>query len=216
MDTAGEPSFEAPVERSGRAPRIDKAACSGATDADTDARVEWETSDPEDDFVRVRVAWYVNGKRVSGQSTPTLPASYFGSGDKVHAELTASDGYHETTRSCTGQTIGNLAPVINMRGMSIGAIDGLEVKGSDPDGDPLTWSLEAAPKGMSISQKGVLSWSGEASDAGSYRPRVIAEDPTGDQAIWEFEVQVEAAREAERMLRSEARRKGLLEGQSVE
>lgn len=216
MDTAGDAVVQDEVVRSGRAPRIDMAACSGATDADTDARVDWETSDPEDDFVRVRVAWFVNGKRVPGESTPVLPAGYFDSGDKVHAQLTASDGLHEVTRDCTGQTIGNLAPVINMRGMSIGAIDGLEVKGSDPDGDPLTWSIENAPSGMSISQQGVLSWSGESSDAGSYRPRVIAEDPTGDQAIWEFSVEVEEGRETERMLRSEARRKGLLEGQSVE
>lgn len=212
MDTAGVVYEDAPqVEGRNAPPKFTSVQCTGATDGNTAATVRYQAVDPEGERVRVRVDWFVNGERIPNETNDSLPARFFEKGDEVVAELEASDGYNDVTRRCDPAGVGNLPPTIQMRGMRLDSLDGLQVNGSDPDGDPLTWSIEDAPAGMTIDAEGVLHWSGTTqAEAGDYRPRVIAEDPAGEQAIWEFSVSVAAGVEGGKMKRSEAAEKGLL------
>ncbi|MCP4806193.1 MAG: hypothetical protein GY913_05345 [Proteobacteria bacterium] len=216
MDTAAGPAVSGAVESSGRPPKFVRAVCKGGDDGESPMTVDFATSDADGDRVHIRIDWFVNGQRVGGETGPTLAAEHFGAGDKVYAELEATDGYNEVPGECPERTVGNLAPVIDMKGMRIVEIDGLEVKGRDPDGDTLSWRVEDGPSGMSIDSEGVLSWTGsETAAAGSYRPKVIVEDPSGDQAIWEFAVDVAAGREKQKMTRAEAIEAGLIDDDSI-
>ena len=49
--------------------------------------------------------------------------------------------------------------------------------GADIDGDPLSFTMTGAPRGLSLSGDGVLSW--PATVRGRYALRVVARDPQG-------------------------------------
>lgn len=53
------------------------------------------------------------------------------------------------------------------------------VQASDPDGDPLTYSLNTAPPGMTISAAGQINWTTSASDTGDHPVTVQVTDPDG-------------------------------------
>ena len=86
-------------------------------------------------------------------------------------------------------------PVIQSRAVS-GAIEGAQyvyrVDAFDPDvGDVLTFSLSAAPGGMTVdSSTGVISWTPAARDVGSHFVRVIVTDRIGRFASQAFRVTV--------------------------
>ena len=196
MDTAGgaaEVAVDYGDDRN-NPPKFTFVKCTGATDGETAARVEYGVSDPEDGRVKVRIDWYVNDKRVPEQTSDSLPARFFVRGDKVLARLEASDGQNEITRDCDPAVVDNHTPVIDTRHMDLSQLDGLQVEGSDPDGDPITWSIEDGPPGMTIDADGVLHWDGSPdAEAGTFKPRVIAEDPSGERATWKFTVDVTPA-----------------------
>ncbi len=52
----------------------------------------------------------------------------------------------------------------------------LPVVASDPDGDPLTYALSGGPSGMTISSAGVISWTPDYDDSGSYAVAVEVDD----------------------------------------
>ena len=59
------------------------------------------------------------------------------------------------------------------------------VAAEDPDGDPLEFSLDAAPEGMTIDPAaGTISWeAGEDQRKGTYEFEVIVSDPEGAKAM---------------------------------
>ncbi len=56
------------------------------------------------------------------------------------------------------------------------------VTATDPEGDPVSFSLLDAPEGMSINAQGVLSWLPLERQLGSYEITIVAADPTGADA----------------------------------
>ena len=66
-----------------------------------------------------------------------------------------------------------------------------DLAGSDPDGDPLLWTLTAAPQGMAIDPgSGVLSWIPVADQVGSQSVTVQVADGQGASFLQTFNVQV--------------------------
>jgi RHS repeat-associated protein len=65
-----------------------------------------------------------------------------------------------------------------------------DVRASDPDGDPLTFRLAAAPDGMAIDRNGRITWTTAAADVGSHHVEVIVEDGRGGSAAQPFDVVV--------------------------
>ena len=62
---------------------------------------------------------------------------------------------------------------------------------NDADGDPITYGLEVAPRGMTIdAHSGMLSWTPGADAAGVQHVRVMAKDARGGFAIQEFELSI--------------------------
>lgn len=61
----------------------------------------------------------------------------------------------------------------------------------DPDGDELTWSLVAAPRGLSIdSHSGTIRWTPDDQQLGTHVVTVMVSDPLLGQASQRFEIQV--------------------------
>jgi hypothetical protein len=68
-----------------------------------------------------------------------------------------------------------------------------QVQASDPDGDALSYSLEAAPSGMTIHpQTGLVQWTPAAGTRGRHQIRVVAKDPKGGFATQEFDLSLSA------------------------
>lgn len=64
---------------------------------------------------------------------------------------------------------------------------------ADPDGDPLTVALEAAPVGMTLDPENAVSWQPAATQLGSHTVRVRVTDGQGGEAVQEFAVEVVSA-----------------------
>ena len=81
--------------------------------------------------------------------------------------------------------IGNAPPQWLRDPRNLKKVDGYTVEAVDPDGDPVTYRLEGAPDGMTIStigKAGKISYKGSTTEpGGDYTIKVIAED--SDKAL---------------------------------
>src|SRR5262249_58447914 len=68
-----------------------------------------------------------------------------------------------------------------------------EVTATDPDGDALSYYLDAAPAGMSIDRAtGVVAWTPDAGQVGTQRVSVRVLDGRGGEATQSFDLAVAA------------------------
>ena len=202
MDTAWSPD-EVVADGRDQPPKFESLKLTGAADSDTPARVDVVVKDPEGEMVRTTITWFVNGNRVSGVESAVLADTFFVSGQRIQARVVATDGVNQVTRMTKERTVGNQPPVIDMSRVSLSSFEGVQVRASDPDGDSLSYRIEDAPPGMTIDREGVLHWSGAVEVAGSWRPKVIVSDSQGDEATWEFGVDITAGAEDREVSRSE-------------
>lgn len=134
-----------------------------------------DAQDPDGDPLDVDVTWFVNDAEVLGVTAETL-AGRFAKGDRVRVRVNVEDEAGEVSMDGPSVTIGNTSPVFEPPG-ALGKVDGFRFRASDPDGDALTWRLEGAPAGMTISADGVLSYKGSESEpGGAYKVAVVADD----------------------------------------
>ena len=76
---------------------------------------------------------------------------------------------------------------------TVGNLYAYDLKGSDPDNDPLTWSLDTAPQGMSIDPSlGTLRWTPTADELGSQNVVVRLTDSQGGYATQSYAIIVRA------------------------
>ena len=63
------------------------------------------------------------------------------------------------------------------------------VAANDPDGDPLTYTLQTAPSGMTIDKStGRIEWRIAAETKGTHRVRLVVEDDRNGHAFQEFDL----------------------------
>ncbi len=90
----------------------------------------------------------------------------------------------------------NAAPTITSQPEIVAAFDSpysYDVEATDPDGDPLTFSLGTAPAGMTIdANSGVISWTPTAADEGQPMVSVLVNDGLGGQGVQDFAITVGA------------------------
>jgi hypothetical protein len=150
--------------------------------------------DPDGDPLDVDVTWFVNDAEILGVTAETL-SGRFAKGDVVRVRVTVEGEGGDVSMDGPSVTIGNRPPVFEPVG-SLGKVDGFRFRATDPDGDTLSWRLEGAPAGMTISADGVLAYAGSASEpGGAYTVAVVADDGAG-YGRYEFPLTVSAGSRA--------------------
>ncbi len=156
-----------------------------------------EGDDLDHDDIRYTFRWWRNQSVVLQGEQQTLETTGFARGDTILVEATPHDSGKGKPRLSESVTIGNSAPKITSIPTGAIAQGRYEyiVIGNDPDGDPLTYLLQAAPAGMTIDSKtGRIEWRIAADVKGTHRARVVVEDGHGGQAFQEFELNLSAPR----------------------
>jgi hypothetical protein len=152
--------------------------------------VAYKTFDADGDATREELFWSVNGREVISEKGRVLRRKNLKKGDAIVATLLVKDGVLENQQSI--QTIiGNAPPQWLRDPRALKQLDGYTVQAMDPDGDPLTYRLQGAPKGMTISNTGQISYKGSTTEpGGAYTIAVLAEDPQKSVVQWSFSIQL--------------------------
>lgn len=155
-----------------------------------DLAVEVKGVDLDGDALSYRYNWRLNGEELHWEQEAALPGDKFRRSDKVVLRVTPNDGTENgPVFQGVEMTIPNAPPKFaseppkQFQGMTYQ----YQVQVDDPDGDPLTYTLETAPKGMQIDPtSGLLSWTFAKNDSGEHRIRILAKDPEGLGAYQEY------------------------------
>lgn len=123
--------------------------------------------------------WSINGQP-AGNGSDSL--SGFKRGDKVAVKVTPFDGEKAWQAKVLEFSVQNSPPqVVDDKQIKYdGKSFSYQIKGKDPDGDELAYSLEEAPQGMTIDQKtGVINWQLKEEDYGQHAIKVKIVDSKG-------------------------------------
>ena len=154
-------------------------------------RVKVLAHDVDNDRIYYDYIWSVNGKSVTGESRAFLPASRFKIGDLVSVEVQIQSREH-VVKQRIHVTILNLPPVWKNDPTKATQVDGYIAQAEDPEGGILAYTLEGAPKGMSIDETtGKLSYTPHPqAKKGIHEVVVKANDPEGAFVQWSFSMEV--------------------------
>ena len=199
--TTGTPYVSAPTAIANTAPILSSLS----VDLDYGAQgrhlvAHAEVLDPDHDEVSLTYRWKKNETVVKEGQDNTLPVAGLTSKDVVQVDVTASDGSSTGTTTLSDRfTMSNSSPTI-LSHPPLSASGGLyeyAVQASDPDGDSLTYKLEAAPSGMTIGeQTGRIHWTVTPDVSGTFHVKVVAQDDKGGFAAQEFDLSLSAPAKA--------------------
>lgn len=156
-----------------------------------------EAADPDGDPIQLELRDAPAGMTVTGDNvvTWTPPAS---APSSVPIELAVIDGRGgERVQSFELRVVAqhvNRAPAIisvPRTAAVLGHTYTYDATAHDPDGDPITWELALAPRGISIDrQTGTLRWSPDDQQLGTHLVELVANDGMLGQASQRFEITV--------------------------
>ncbi len=121
--------------------------------------VDVEGNDADGDPVTILYEWTKNGEPAGNGQKISGPIKR---GDKTSVKITLFDGEAYSRQVPLDREIKNLPPmIVEDKNFSFdGKTYTYQVKATDPDGDPLTYSLKSAPSGITINPKtGLINWS---------------------------------------------------------
>lgn len=152
--------------------------------------VEVKGEDIDQDVVSFLYEWTKNGEIVGKESSIGMPLKR---GDKVTAQITPYDGTDYGTPISLQREIANWPPVIfehTDRSFN-GTEYAYQVKASDPDDDPLAYSLEAPLDGMTVdSSTGLLKWIVPPDFNGDQNVTVVVADGHGGTARYTLKITI--------------------------
>ena len=148
------------------------------------------TSDADGDPVTVSYEWTVDGQPAGQDQHIGVQLKR---GNKILLKVTPFDGINYGTPFMVETVVSNMPPVIEEHTAS--SFDGTtytyQVKATDPDGDPLTYSLGAPPQGMSINAStGLLTWIVPPTFKGVQPVMIVVNDGHGGTAQYTLNVTV--------------------------
>lgn len=142
-------------------------------------RVEVKATDPDQDDLRFEYIWKINGQAVAEQSGEEFDTTNLRKGELLTVTVTPDDGKEVgQPRESHGVLIQNRPPEITSM-PSAGVTSGIfryQVVAQDPDNEPLQFSLEGAPQGMTIDSAGLIQWDVPRGLQGKQQVRVIVSD----------------------------------------
>ncbi|GMG86573.1 hypothetical protein [Biformimicrobium ophioploci] len=117
--------------------------------------------DSDGDALDTRYSWSVNESPVPGADTDRLGPEHFEKDDNVTVTVIASDGTDDATASLS-VTIADTPPEVTVSGapdsLAFGTTASFSVDVNDPDNDPFEYRFLARPNGMTIDNRGLVTW----------------------------------------------------------
>ena len=156
-------------------------------------KVEVKTIDEDNDAVSLLYEWFVNGKPSGKTSEAIAINELIKTGDKVSVKITPRDGEAEGIPVTLSSFIANSPPNVspNIAASFNGLVYTSKVMAEDPEGDPLTYTLKAGPKGMTIDpNSGVITWEVKPEDKGEHNTIVSVSDGHGGETIVPFTARI--------------------------
>ncbi len=147
-----------------------------------DINVAPVATDADNDEVKFSYRWQLNGTDLNDDA-PLLKGDRFKRGDRIGLQVIPSDSYDQGKPFIAKElVIPNGQPVFV-------STPPQEFKSNryvyasvaqDPDGDPVTYELTTAPRGMTIdSRSGRIEWQIGSGDSGSHTIEIVARDSLG-------------------------------------
>lgn len=144
-----------------------------------------ETSDKDEDSVKVIYEWAINDIALDIKSNVLTISDKFKRGDKISVKATPDDGKVKGMPLTMFMYIANAPPLLKSLPERI-RLDGNlytdQIKAIDPDGDHLTFVLKEAPDGMTIHPEiGFVRWKVPSQFVGKYNYTVSVTDGHGGE-----------------------------------
>ncbi|HVN96334.1 MAG TPA: Ig domain-containing protein [Syntrophorhabdaceae bacterium] len=172
----------------------------------TKAKLQFESRDNQD-IIRVIVEkdvnlgdrivyayqWTKNGEPFGGNNDA---ASGFKRGDRIAVKVTPFDGDVAGQPGVFTMEVKNTTS-ISAEGKQLkydGKVLSYQVKGTDPNGDALSYALVDAPGGMTIdSASGILNWQIKEGDQGSHTVKVRITSSKGSEVVFPLKIDLDKA-----------------------
>jgi hypothetical protein len=152
-----------------------------------------ESTDADNDLIHYTYHWWRNTALVAEGEQAELDTAGFARGDQIVVEVTPHDRSGPGKPFRTELALGNSPPSISSSPPTQ-ILQGryqYAVTAADPDGDPLSYSLEKAPAGMTIDKAtGRIDWEVSPGMTGSHRVKVMVEDTHNGFGFQEFELNI--------------------------
>lgn len=149
-------------------------------------------SDIDGEDIRYTYRWSHNNRLILEGEQGTLDTTGFSRGDVIAVSVTPHDrGSHGKEKLSDLLTLANSPPKFTSSppGILANGQFGYIVSAVDPENDPVTFSLESAPSGMTIDEKtGRIQWEASPASAGVYKVKVLVKDDHQGWASQEFDV----------------------------
>lgn len=150
--------------------------------------------DVDQDEVTFTYKWYVNGEPDQIQTENRLDIDNIKRGDLVKLEILPNDGTVDGPLYATLESPvpGSPPRIISTPPTNFKAIEFVyQVKGTDPDGDQMTYSLGKPPQDAVIDAKtGLISWPLTKVAPGEYKLTIVVTDSEEQKASQEFSINV--------------------------
>jgi hypothetical protein len=154
--------------------------------------IEPVVNDPDGDEIIITYEWTLNREPAGNNKSI---GKVLKRGDKVSVTITPYDGEDYGESATVRRTVENMSPMIKEDDTSTfdGKVYTFRVSATDPDGDPLTYSLKSAPDSMYINKgTGDVTWDVPPDFTGEVPVVVAVSDGMQGEATRELTLIIEA------------------------
>jgi len=148
------------------------------------------STDPDNDYVQYYFSWSINGTAKSDCTTAVLTGDKFKSGDRISVTVIPYDSEGEG-RPFVSRPItipGSPPKFVSTPPLDFKATTyAYQAVAETPDRSEITYSLAAAPQGMSIDPKtGMITLQIQKEHAGTHTIEIVAQEPGGQKASQKY------------------------------
>jgi hypothetical protein len=157
--------------------------------------VDAAANDDDGDSTTILYAWTRNGEPAGAEKAIEGGVKR---GDKITVTVTPFDGEDQGKAITVATEVRNMPPaIVNQTKFDFdGKTWTYQVKASDPDGDPLSYSLSVAPQGMTIDpHTGHVTWVVPDDFRGKTTFTVLVKDGHGGEATYTARVNITEEKE---------------------